>query len=272
MNIQDYFEWDEYMCTGIDPTGGYLGPDFDPETGRYLDDIEEEEDASAVAAVIQRENIIAKAPYSTDPADLQRMSKLRNNGPQYLFFDTETTGLPYYDNISAEMSPDNWPRLVQLSWIMTDSEGNITKEMDKFVIPEGFVIPAEATRIHGISTEYALYWGERLERVLHVFNKSLKKADCIICHNSWFDMNVIYGEMKRMNIPTSILDKKSYCTMLSGTDICAIEWDGPGYKWPTLQELHKYLFRKEFSDAHDAMADVKAVARCFWEMRDRRYI
>jgi hypothetical protein len=36
--------------------------------------------------------------------------------------------------------------------------------------------------------------------------------------------------------------------------------------------LHKYLFQKEFSDAHDAMADVKAVARCFWEMRDRRYI
>ena len=21
MNIQDYFEWNEYMCTGIDPTG-----------------------------------------------------------------------------------------------------------------------------------------------------------------------------------------------------------------------------------------------------------
>lgn len=44
MNIQDYFDWDEYMCTGIDPTGGCLGPDFDPETGRYLDEIEEEEE------------------------------------------------------------------------------------------------------------------------------------------------------------------------------------------------------------------------------------
>lgn len=271
MNIQDYFDWEEYMCTGIDPTGGCLGPDFDPYTGKYLDEIEEEE-VEIEETVVQRENLLAKAPYSTDPKDLHKMSKSARNGPQYLFFDTETTGLPYYDNISAEEAPDNWPRLVQLSWIMTDGEGNITKEMDKYVIPEGFVIPAGATAIHGISNEYASFWGERLERVLHVFNKSLRKADYIICHNTWFDINVIYGEMKRMNIPTTILEKKAYCTMLSGTDLCAIEWDGPGYKWPRLQELHKYLFRKEFSDSHDAMADVKAVARCFWEMRDRRYI
>ena len=274
MNIQDYFEWDEYMCTGIDPTGGGLGPDFDPETGRYHDDIEEEEEAATAAAkaAAQRENVLAKVPYSTSPEELHRMRKLSKTGPQYLFFDTETTGLPYYDNISAEAAPDNWPRLVQLSWIITDTEGNITKEMNKFVIPDGFVIPADATKIHGISTEYAEFWGERLERVLHVFNKSLRKVDYIICHNTWFDLNVIYGEMKRLNIPTTIIEKKAYCTMVSGTDLCAIEWEGPGYKWPTLQELHKYLFHKEFSDAHDALADVKAVARCFWEMRDRRYI
>lgn len=30
--------WDEYLSTGTDPTGGSLGPDFDPETGEYLDD------------------------------------------------------------------------------------------------------------------------------------------------------------------------------------------------------------------------------------------
>lgn len=271
MNIQNYFDWDEYMCTGIDPTGGCLGPDFDPETGRYLDEIEEEEEEAAAVAA-QRENILAKAPYTTDPEDLHRMSKPAKNSPQYLFFDTETTGLPYHDNITAEESPANWPRLVQLSWIMTDGEGKITKEMNKFVIPEGFVIPADTTEIHGISTEYASYWGEKLERVLHVFNKSLNKADYIICHNTWFDINVIYVEMKRLNIPTRLMEKKSYCTMLTGTDLCAIEWDGPGYKWPTLQELYKYLFRKDFSDDHDALADVRAVASCFREMRDRRYI
>ena len=30
--------WEEYLSTGIDPTGGELGPDFDPETGEELPD------------------------------------------------------------------------------------------------------------------------------------------------------------------------------------------------------------------------------------------
>lgn len=30
--------WEEYMSTGIDPTGGELGPDFDPETGEPLEE------------------------------------------------------------------------------------------------------------------------------------------------------------------------------------------------------------------------------------------
>lgn len=33
--------WEMYLSTGIDPTGGDIGPDFDPETGEYLQDDEE---------------------------------------------------------------------------------------------------------------------------------------------------------------------------------------------------------------------------------------
>ena len=30
--------WDYYLATGEDPTGGRIGPDFDPDTGEYYDD------------------------------------------------------------------------------------------------------------------------------------------------------------------------------------------------------------------------------------------
>ncbi len=30
--------WEEYLTTGIDPTGGELGPDFEPETGAPIED------------------------------------------------------------------------------------------------------------------------------------------------------------------------------------------------------------------------------------------
>ena len=32
--------WDYYLATGEDPTGGRIGPDFDPETGEYMEDEE----------------------------------------------------------------------------------------------------------------------------------------------------------------------------------------------------------------------------------------
>lgn len=35
--------WEEYLTTGIDPTGGELGPDFNPETGESLENEEEDE-------------------------------------------------------------------------------------------------------------------------------------------------------------------------------------------------------------------------------------
>lgn len=40
MNNTDHTDpaWEEYLSTGIDPTGGELGPDFDPDTGRPLDE------------------------------------------------------------------------------------------------------------------------------------------------------------------------------------------------------------------------------------------
>ena len=36
---------DEYYTTGIDPSGGEIGPDFNPETGEYQDELDETEQA-----------------------------------------------------------------------------------------------------------------------------------------------------------------------------------------------------------------------------------
>ena len=69
----------------------------------------------------------------------------------YLFFDTETTGLPKRWNAPVT-DLENWPRLVQLAWIMYDDRGNMLESRDVIVKPEGFTIPPEASRVHGITT------------------------------------------------------------------------------------------------------------------------
>jgi DNA polymerase III subunit epsilon len=67
-------------------------------------------------------------------------------------------------------------------------------------------------------------------------------------------------------MPDCILAKNKICTMQATTDFCKIQ--GPyGYKWPSLPELHFKLFRETFDEAHDAMVDINATARCFWELR-----
>ncbi|MEM1119202.1 MAG: hypothetical protein AAGJ18_02055 [Bacteroidota bacterium] len=55
--------------------------------------------------------------------------------------------------------------------------------------------------------------------------------------------------------------------MQAGTDFCRIPGKY-GYKWPTLAELHKKAFGKDFSDHHNARADTLACADCFFKMMD----
>ena len=192
------------------------------------------------------------------------------NLPYYIFFDTETTGVPRDYNAPAS-NTRNWPRLVQLGWIVTDEEGNVLSQGNEIVKPEGFVIPADAARVHGITTEKAQRDGKPLREVIEAFLKDAKGVKCIVGHNISFDQKVVGAELYRLGLPDTISTAKSLCTMQAGTDYCKIP-GYYGYKWPKLQELHYKLFGCDFEDAHDAMADITATKKCFFEMRKRGLI
>ena len=72
----------------------------------------------------------------------------------YLIFDTETTGLPKSWNAPIT-DTDNWPRCIQIAWQLHDALGNLVEHNDFLIQPDGFNIPYDAERIHGISTELA---------------------------------------------------------------------------------------------------------------------
>lgn len=185
----------------------------------------------------------------------------------YLFFDTETTGLP--KNYSAS-SKDlrNWPRLVQISWIVSDSNGSVISKHNHFIKPRGFEIPENVAKLHGITTERALEIGERVEDVLHLFWEEVQNASYIIGHNVGFDEKIVEAEFYRMGEDHSFLSKHSICTKLASTDYCKIPSPGfPQFKWPKLSELYYILFGKNIDDAHNSEADVNATFECFWELK-----
>lgn len=190
----------------------------------------------------------------------------------YLIFDTETTGLP--QNYNAPLTDfDNWPRLVQIAWQLHDNTGKLLSAENLIVRPDGFTIPFNAEKVHGISTERALEEGWPLAEVLQRFNRDLEKTERLIAHNIEFDMAIVGCEYLRENIKTPFHEIEQFCTKIETVDFVAIPGGKGGkFKWPTLTELHEKLFGEPVQDAHDAAYDVAATARAFFGLLTQKVV
>lgn len=91
----------------------------------------------------------------------------------YVFIDTETTGLPR--NWNAPVGDlENWPRLVQVAWALYDAKNRDLGTSSYIVKPQGFRIPANVERIHGISTAKALAEGKPVKIVLEALTAAIQ--------------------------------------------------------------------------------------------------
>ncbi|HBA36586.1 TPA: 3'-5' exonuclease [Candidatus Falkowbacteria bacterium] len=189
----------------------------------------------------------------------------------YLFFDTETTGLPR--NYQAPLDDFlNWPRIVQIAWSLYDADGHHWESQNYIIKPNGFVIPPEATKIHRISQERAVQEGVELRRALEHFSADVASAAYIVAHNIDFDEKIVGAELLREKMDNKLPTAEKICTMKTTAGIVKIPKMSGGYKWPNLTELYFHLFRTKFPEAHDAVFDVKACAQCFFELKSKGQI
>jgi DNA polymerase-3 subunit epsilon len=178
----------------------------------------------------------------------------------YLFFDTETTGVPAgADNI----------HMVQLAWILADDTGKTCASADFIVRPDGFVIPDRVAEIHGITQAIAMTEGHPLDNVLCPFVAACYFPVRLVAHNIDFDLKIVRKEFERLGWDDALYGKETLCTMRSSADLCDIRPPrlGGKLKPPKLGELYRRLFDEDFENAHNARADIEATARCFWELR-----
>ena len=189
----------------------------------------------------------------------------------YLIFDTETTGLPRNWNAPLTDS-DNWPRCIQIAWQLHDAMGNVVEHQDFLVQPEGFNIPFDAEKIHGISTELAEQEGIPLREMIQKFTDALSRTKFIVGQNVGFDLNIMGAEYHRLGLenPLPELPVLDTCTETTA-QLCQLPGGRGGkFKLPTLTELHEFLFQEPFAEAHNATADVEATTRCFLELIRRQ--
>lgn len=196
-----------------------------------------------------------------------------------LFFDTETTGLP---NRGAPDGHESQPHIVQLAALLVDDKGEEKASIDLTIRPDGFTIPAEVAKIHGITQEIATRTGVALASAVSAFNQLVLLADEVIAHNIQFDLQLMRIAYAR-NQWTNRLDEgvqsgkhKFFCTCEMSRDLCRLPLSErqkatgqTGFKQPKLIEAYKIAFNKEFDNAHTALADVRACKEVYFWIKSR---
>jgi DNA polymerase III epsilon subunit-like protein len=195
-----------------------------------------------------------------------------------LCFDTETTGLPEGRHISIYETA-KWPHIVQLSFVVYDTEKReVVQEYDEIIrIGDNVELTPKSVEIHGITREIIEKRGIPIGQALCAFKRALNISDCSIGHNLSFDKRVLIVESIRNKgfdaSDDSIVQLhfgKEYCTMLNSVDVCKIKMlrknGSTYYKYPTLLELHKHLFRIKPHNAHNSKVDVLICLRCYCKL------
>ena len=187
--------------------------------------------------------------------------------------DLETTGLPTHRGADVRDS-DNWPHIVQLSWLVFNLDTGFTQIHDHIIrLPEGVKIPKRSTEIHKITNELMQKKGEPLKDHLVELIEDIEQCTYLVAHNLQFDKSVLHAELWRHGIGSALEGLKclEICTMLYGTKLCNLTVPSkrtgkPMRKFPKLQELHQYLFGSQFENGHNSLVDVLACFRCFYQL------
>lgn len=194
-----------------------------------------------------------------------------------LVYDTETTGMVLWKEPSEH---PNQPHLVQLAACLVDLDTRKTvSSIDVIVRPNGWVIPDDVAKIHGITTEMASDVGvgeiEAMEMIL-----SLWGGRKLIAHNESFDRRIMRIALKRYCAEADPVhdrwkDAKSECTALLSTPILKLppteKMLAAGFnkhKTPNLGEAYQYFIGSKLVGAHSAMTDVKACRDIYFNIED----
>lgn len=188
-----------------------------------------------------------------------------------VILDTETTGLPKDRWTSALQAPNNWPDIVSVAWSVFENGEKINSRYS-LIIPEAWDIPAESTKIHGITYDKATKHGSLLTDILWDLAEDLKAADAVVAHNLEFDRNVLFNAYYwRMEWnPNSFWPPTEFCTMKAAEPELKLpltyQSQKKKYKSPNLGELYKATFGQAPPEgAHNSQRDVEVLSDIFWK-------
>jgi len=194
-----------------------------------------------------------------------------------LFFDTETSG---FMSKKTDFDHPEQAWCVQIGAILSSATETFA-ELNVLIQSNKRTMNYHAQQIHGITVERADAEGIPESEACSAFAELLLQTPTIVCHNFDFDWPFVYQMMQRNLEELSdehrsrfYCEYPSFCTMknpIVKTYVDARNIKGHK-KFPKLIELHQKLFNSDFEGAHDAMADIQATRRCYYELINKGII
>lgn len=139
---------------------------IDPDTGLPLEEAVEDEPEPEFVF--------------TNPLDVGAISCYRYRKPDYipdrtLFFTVKSAGVPAENARRGHFFPEDWPKLKEISWILTDKKGTVFTQQTRVFNDD---------RVNN-------------RKALHKFRDVLNHSYLIVSNNLIFDANMVNAAMKR---------------------------------------------------------------------------
>ncbi len=185
--------------------------------------------------------------------------------PKFCIFDTETTGLFLFKDpeTGAPIPADDprQPRLAHFSAILLDEDLEEETEIDVFVKPDGWEMPAEAAAVNGLSTQALLEVGTPIGIILDTYVDLVRRGFVMVAFNAQFDCKMMRGELRRAGRPDMFDETPNICIMRAAMALGVKKADGArGY--PKLTDCAAHL-GFAMPDAHSANGDTRAALALF---------
>lgn len=183
-----------------------------------------------------------------------------------VYFDTETTGLP-----SEGQGIEAQPHLLSASVVVDHYNGKTreftpVEEYEVYNKDAGAYLTEEGMKINGITLEELNEKGLTQSEVHQRLLESFKDADVIICHNTKFDMQILWYEALRsrnQELVSFILNVRNFCTSINSR---SYTFNNKGGKHMKLIEVFETLNGYQFDGAHNALADTLALRNIVQKM------
>jgi DNA polymerase III epsilon subunit-like protein len=214
--------------------------------------------------------------------DINNLEEIINK--KVFLYDLETTGLvktkwtkpeyqyPDYKDLTIY---DN-ARMVSIGWLYKENFNyenviDIENINEQIIKPEGFDIPLEATKIHGITNDEAKKNGKDVCVSLKIIEEIINDCEYIIGYNIYYDINVLLSELYREKKNKTIqkilklkYNKKIICVGQISKKSFPDKFNKKGYNIPKQIDVYKECYNEDVINAHNAKFDVFAMIKIIY--------